>query len=253
MDEQEEYEYERNNERKFIVSIIIIIILLLLLFLFGTSFGYIEHRDLHISTGNVDIFDILIENNCQCPPNEPCNNQPSSCSPNRNPGQGGSSSTSNNQVGSGNEQEPEEEPKEGVEVFDDDTYYGVDTKLNIFKNTYYEVVENKIAPLSENSYQFVIRNNNNFNITYSIKAIETNDFNIKMRYRLRQSDKFLIGSADEWVTADEIEQFNRTLPSKEYDVYILDWKWFEGENDTEVGMDIDAYYKLNMEIKATEY
>ena len=45
----------------------------------------------------------------------------------------------------------------------------------------YHVLNGVIAPASENSYQFVIRNHNKFNIKYSLEFIEENKYNINMK------------------------------------------------------------------------
>ena len=87
---------------------------------------------------------------------------------------------------------------EGVEVFDEKTAYSKKTTLDIFNSSTYYVADNKIAPASENSYQFVIRNNNDFNIEYDLDMIEENKYNINMKYRLKLNGVYVAGSDEEW-------------------------------------------------------
>ncbi len=158
----------------------------------------------------------------------------------------------NNEGNSGNNGNNDDNTENKVVVYDSDTEYSSNTPLNIFTQTAYYVVEDKIAPTSENTYQFVIKNSNNFNIKYNIQAMETNKYNINMKYRLKQNGDYVLGNDNEYVTADEIEQYNIGLAGNTYDVYTLDWKWFESSNDTEIGEDISSYYKLNLKVTAIE-
>ncbi len=228
---------ERKSERNFIVMLLILIALIIIIFLLVRNLGFIDHKP-RIPTGNVDIFDIIFkkdcDNNCDC--NCTCNNSDGSISV------GGSG---------GNQTVPED--KDGIEVFDKETEYSQDTQLHIFTNTAYYVVDNKIAPASENSYQFVIRNNNEFNIRYNLDLFEENKYNINMKYRLKLNGVYVAGNDDEWLTYDELQQENIGLAANTYDVYTLDWKWIEGSNDTEVGTNINSNYKLELKITASGY
>ncbi len=224
---EDQLKQEQKHERNFIAYIITALLVIILLFLLNMSLGYIEHKPL-IPTGNVDIFDIIFKKDCD---NE-CN-----CNNGGNPNKGSSGSPS----------------EDSVEVFDEQIEYSQNTKLHIFTNTAYYVVNNKIAPSSSNSYQFVIRNNNEFNIKYDLDLLEENKYNINMKYRLKLNGVYVAGSDDEWLTYDELKQENIGLAANTYDVYALDWKWFEGSNDTEVGTNIDSNYKLELKITASGY
>ena len=220
---------EKKNEKNFIVMLLILIALIIIIFLLVRSLGFIDHRP-RIPTGNIDIFDIIFKKDCD----NNCNCSDGTTSV------GGSGSESN-------------EDKDGVEVFERQIEYSQDTQLHIFTNTAYYVVDNKIAPASENSYQFVIRNNNEFNIKYDLDLLEDNKYNINMKYRLKLNGVYVAGNDDKWLTYDELKQENIALAANTYDVYTLDWKWFEGSNDTEVGTNINSNYKLDLRITASEY
>ena len=237
--EETREEKQNRKERLFLIIILIIITIFVIIYLLISYFGRIEHKP-KIPTGNVDIFEIIFGGNCvnSCKCNN-CNNSNICCDYCKN---NCSCYSQNTESGIGNK----------VTVYDGDTEYSSNTPLNIFTQTAYYVVEDKIAPTSENTYQFVIRNRNDFNIRYSLKAEETNIYNINMKYRLKRNGYYVVGNDNKYVTADEIEQYNIQLADNTYDVYTLDWKWFEGSNDTEIGEDISSYYKLNLEVTANQ-
>ena len=260
---------EKKNEIFFILMFLIIIILIITIFLLVRNLGFINDKP-KIPTGNIDIFDIIFEqnNNCNCNCDScnknncnnctdlnkcisnNCNNNNYSSSNynNNNSNNNGNNSNSGN---NGNEiSQPDKES--GIEVFDKETEYSKNTTLNIFTNTTYYVVDDKIAPLTENSYQFIIRNHNDFNIKYNLELNEENFNKINMKYRLKLNDEYVSGDNETWLTYDELKQDSIVLSANNYDVYTLDWKWFESENDTEVGTSINSDYKLKLKITAFE-
>lgn len=227
---------ENNKEKKIVLWILLLILIIIIIFLLIRSFGRIDHNYL-IPTGNVDIFDINFgKDNCNCA----CNNCNYSCSNNSKPVNG--EVTNNNDS---------DDKSNDVIVYDKDLVYSNNTKLNIFTQTSYHIVNDKIAPTSENSYQFVIRNNNDFNIKYNLEMIETNKYNINMKFRLKLNGKYVVGSDGKYVTASELNQYDMFLAGNKYDVYTLDWKWFESSNDTEIGTNIKSNYKLDLKITAS--
>lgn len=243
---------ESKKEKYIIIVLLILIILLIVVSFFVRYLGRINNK-LQIPTGNVDIFDIVFcknnccGDNCNCKfcqsdnENIICNN----CNTNYNNCNNASNSINNNASS--------EDVISGIIVYDEENKYSENTPLNIFTQTTYYVLKDKIAPESKNSYQFVIRNNNNFNIKYNLEMIEDNKYNINMKYRLKLNGKYVAGNDKEYVTAEELKQYTIGLSSKTYDVYTLDWKWIESDNDTEIGKDINAKYKLNLKISASQY
>ena len=134
-------------------------------------------------------------------------------------------------------------------VYDD--YKIWDNKdLRIFSNPAFEY-KNIIAPGSYNSYAFVIRNNNDFDIVTDIVFKETNAKNINMQYKLKNDGEFLLGSTDNYVSIKDRVIQNVELPANSYKSYILDWKWLDSSNDAEVGFDANSIYKLSIAIRAT--
>ena len=140
-------------------------------------------------------------------------------------------------------------PDGEVEVYDNDkdpvTWNGSDN-LNIFSNSIYNI-DGVIAPESENTYQFVVRNNTKYKIKYSIDFIETNDYHINMKYKLKKNDSYIINS---YSKPNSLAVKDYVLNSGENDTYYLDWKWISNNNDTEIGSNPEAIYKLKIEVKA---
>ena len=241
------------TERKIILTTICIIIIVLLLFFLIRHLGLINAM---IPMGNVDIFDInFIEKDGEDATSEGSENSTNSNSNNS----GDTASQENFQVSISESynlgEEKTSDETNSLVVYDKDTQYTNKTKLKIFENKSYFVRDDKIAPGSENSYQFIVRNNNDFAITYSFEMQEDNQYGINMKYRLKCNGEYIIGNDDRWVTADELSQKNINIPNKSYNTYTLDWKWFEGDNktDTEIGKNIDANYSLNIEFFANRY
>lgn len=209
-----------NNTKKIVVIILLLLIIFILLYLLIHNFGNIENRGPLVPTGNVDIFEI----DCNC---DNCDKDVFK-----------EDDTNKNKL---------EQPKDIV-VFDDYKIWD-NKKLRIFSNPAYEY-ESMIAPGSMNSYAFVIRNNNNFDVVVDIGFKEENDKNINMQYKVRNNGSYLIGNRDnyELIEGKKITQIK--LPAKSQKPYILDWKWIDSDNDTEIGLDADANYKLSIIIEA---
>ena len=136
-----------------------------------------------------------------------------------------------------------------VETYDEEkdpiTWNGADD-LKIFTNSIYNL-DGFLAPESENTYQFVVRNNTKYKIKYNIDFVETNKNNINMQYKLKKNDTYIISN---YTRSNNLNVPEFTLKSGESDTYYLDWKWISSSNDTEIGSDLDAIYKLQIEVKA---
>lgn len=213
-----ERENNQSRKRKLVIIILIIIILLLLYFLIH-KFGNIYHHGLGTPTGNVDIFEIGC--NCNC-----CDKDVFS------------------------EDDINKSKIEDILVYD--KYKVWDNKeLRIFENPAYEY-RSVIAPGSYNSYTYVIRNNNEFPVIIDITFVEDNPKNINMQYKLSNKGKYLIGNNTNYVSLDDNKKITGIyLPAKSQLSYILDWKWIDSDNDTEIGFDITSNYKLSINIGAT--
>ena len=135
------------------------------------------------------------------------------------------------------------------EVYDADhtpiTWNGA-SDLKIFSKSAH-TMEGKVAPESSNVYQFVVKNDTPYNLKYEIKFIETNNYNINMKYKLKKNDTYLI---DHYVSASELNVNNVLINSGYNDTFYLEWKWISSSNDNNIGSNPEAYYGLKIEINA---
>ena len=230
----------KEERKKKVIKFAGIVIVILLIILMH-SCSQIDKINELIPTGNIDIYDINIDNSCDCECD--CDKE----IPEEN-------KKSSSQISKNTDEVVEETPEEelpGAKILDSDVgVYKNTTKLNIFTNPAYEF-KDVIAPLSSNVYQFVVRNNNEFNIKYRLIMNEINEYHINMKYRLKLDGKYVKGDSDEWVTYDELELEDLKLVSYGRNVYQLEWKWFESDDDTYIGT-IDADYKLTISFDGVE-
>lgn len=219
------------SKKKFVIVVTLLLILFfIIIFLLLKYIGKINDNEL-IPTGNIDIFDINKCPTCNCKDNN-CDN--------------------NNETNINTSENKEHDDSYGVFAYDDEVIFNENVNLNIFKQTSYYVKKDRIAPNSYNSYQFVIRNSTDVFITYNLDFIEDNKYNINMKYRLKRNGSYVVGNEEEYVTAKELSQYNINLDINNYDVYMLDWKWFSSPNDTEIGSNIDSHYGLSIKLLAEE-
>lgn len=136
-----------------------------------------------------------------------------------------------------------------VNVFDEDKdpiEWNGSNDLQIFSKSIYNV-DGFLAPESQNTYQFIVRNDTNYRIKYGIKFNETNYFDINMKYKLKKNDTYLIS---EYSKANILTVTEFYLDPGESDTYYLDWKWISSSNDMEIGTNPSASYGLQIEVKA---
>ena len=203
-----------NSKRTMIILILIIIIIILLYFLFR-KFGNINNQGIMVPTGNVDMFEI----DCSC-----------NCDKN-----------AFNELN-----DDKNNPNKGLIVEDKHAVWS-NKELRIFSNPAYEY-KDIIAPGSKNSYAFVIRNNNAFDVVVDIIMTEENPYNVNMKYKLKHLGNYLVGTSTKYDDVSKLKVEHVVIKSQESKSYILDWKWEHSNNDTEVGTSIGAKYKLNIKI-----
>ena len=127
------------------------------------------------------------------------------------------------------------------------------TNLNIFTDSKkISKVNGKIAPESTGIYVFNVNNKTKYNLKYNISFIESNEYSINMKYKLKKGNTYLV---DQYVSYDQLNINNMTLNSNKTDVYYLEWKWVgdNDNNDTTIGMsakDGDINYSLKINIEA---
>lgn len=209
-----------------LMCIIVIILYLLIL-----NLGYIKNNKGLTPTGNVDIFEI----DCKC------ESQDNKCDNNEKP-----VLKEDNNL----EIDKNKLHKNGLIVSDNYSMWG-NEKVRIFSNPSYEYTS-KIAPGAFNSYTFVIKNNNNFDVIVDFEMIEDNPYKVNMKYKLRSKDNYLVGDINHYEDISKLQLKNIKIKAYESVPYILDWKWIDSENDTEIGEKIEANYKLTINVGANQ-
>ena len=127
------------------------------------------------------------------------------------------------------------------------------TNLNIFTDSKkISKVNGKIAPESTGIYVFNVNNKTKYNLKYNISFIESNEYSINMKYKLKKGNTYLV---DRYVSYEQLNINDMLLNSNKTDVYSLEWKWVgdNDNNDTTIGMsakDGDINYSLKINIEA---
>lgn len=208
------------NKKIKALNLFFCILLIFLIYLLIHQFGLINDKKNKVPTGNVDIIDIDGDNITNDINENPNNNIDKN-------------KLDNNFI-----------------VKDNYTIWS-NKRLRIFSNQAYEYFS-KIAPGVSNSYDFVIKNNNDFPVLVDISMKEVNPYSINMEYKLRSENSFLAGSSFKYVSVKELSQKNIYLKAHSSKLYSLDWKWIDSDNDTEIGEAVNANYKLLVYVGANQ-
>ena len=245
----------KQRRYKIWIIIFLITIIVILMYLLTKNVGYIYNGKTANSTGNVDIFDITIDNvnkNTKDKTNQEneINNKSSyiknELTNNNNDNNNIKNNVINNTIT--NDDIDKDKPNNEIEIKDQyDVWYN--KKARIFSNPAYEF-KSKIAPGTSNMYRFIIKNNNDFDIIVNISMLEENPYNINMRYKLKSDNNYIVGDKQSYKKASELNIENIEIKSNESKEYNLEWKWIDSENDTKIGETIDANYKLTIDVEA---
>jgi len=139
-------------------------------------------------------------------------------------------------------------PKPGFEASDDSTVWATDTKVDIFRISYVngeqlvtvqgENGEKVIAPGTENSYTFKLKNTGNVPVDYKVEVnayFTPADIEIPIVARLNRYDgKWIVGGREEYEKIPSLDSAwdEASLGAGKYTYYTLDWMWpFESGND----------------------
>ncbi len=138
--------------------------------------------------------------------------------------------------------------KELMITNDYDTYYlkssNINNNADIFKNAEFDG-ENIIAPGSTGKYYFNVGNNTKDPLKYKLLFEENNKYNIDIKYKLKKNNKFII---ENWTSVKDLVFKEYRLDNAKYDVYELEWKWFDSDNDSKVSD--DSFYNININIQS---
>ena len=132
-----------------------------------------------------------------------------------------------------------------LSITDNYGYWDNKQKLRIFENPAFNY-DTMFAPESSNGYQFVVKNKTNYIVKYQMRFVEENNNHINMKYKLKKNNKYI---KEDYSNYNELNQENIILEPNTQENYYLDWKWISNYNDTEIGHDIQSYYKLSIEVE----
>lgn len=149
--------------------------------------------------------------------------------------------------------------KPEVVISDKEIEWESNSDINIFSTEYVNenneiVVQSKeknniVAPGTEDSYSFSIKNKGNMAINYKLTidskfAINNQNLDINslpIIIRIKKNNEYCLGTDSKWVPIKELENFvnQGTLGINSYSTYDINWKW-EYENseidDTKLGI-----------------
>lgn len=240
-----------------ILIIMLMLIIVIVLYLLILNLGYIKNHGVLTPTGNVDIFEI----DCNCK-DDNCNNDDGNGNNdnNNNININGTNTVSKEDIssnkkpvsGESDSKVDKDKPDiKGIFVSDNYSMWG-NHEVRIFSNPAYEYTS-KIAPGSSNSYTFVIKNNIDYDVLVDLEMLEENPYKVNMKYKLRSKGKYLAGNDKTYVDISELQLKNVKIKAHQSVSYILDWKWIDSANDTEIGeKKIDANYKLTINVGANQ-
>ena len=118
--------------------------------------------------------------------------------------------------------------EENVDIFNDPTLGGA--KI--------------IYPGRSGAYYFYIENTNDYTLTCSMSFKEGNLEDINMMYKIRFANATNQNSP--WLDIDEIDHTNITISPNSKLLCVLEWKWIDADNDTEIGERGLATYTIHI-------
>lgn len=161
------------------------------------------------------------------------------------------SNDGNNQNNNNNNQTPVIVDREArLRILQGTTEWNELKELDIFEHSAIHVATGKIAPGVEGTYTYTVENPGELDMLYNIAVSEDNPYKVNMVFKLKRNGNFVAGNDNEWVKVDQLTQENIKIATGSTDIYTLDWKWEDSENDTEIGKTEDAYYKIQLQADA---
>lgn len=123
--------------------------------------------------------------------------------------------------------------------------------LNIFNNYYFNG-NSIIAPNIRGKYNFTVENYKDTKILYNIKFMEENVYNINMVYKLKKNGLYIAGDEQTYVKYTDLNTEDILIDEHKKDIFTLEWKWQDSDNDTQIGETQGANYKMNIKVNASE-
>ena len=153
-----------------------------------------------------------------------------------------------------NTEETEEIPVDGIikliEKSSNKTWEQLE-ELKIFESDFYDThYSKKIAPGFFGEYEFIVENNWNKPVKYTLKFEEENKDKINLVYKLKNGENYILGNEAQAVYLSGVKLDAVTIPAKSRTVYKLFWKWEDTDYDTELGLEATAKYKISIGLDA---
>lgn len=123
-------------------------------------------------------------------------------------------------------------------------------ELNVFDRSHRHVVDGKIAPGVQDTYVYTVECYGDYKMLYNMAFSDDNPLKVNMIYKLRRNGEYVAGDENTWVTVEELTQKGMTIAPGTIDVFILDWRWKDADNDTEIGETEGAKYIINVKADA---
>ena len=179
-------------------------------------------------------------------------------------GSGGNSPDGNNPGGNGSDNEGPGGSQSGddgnddivdnsdrFKIFEGDKEWNDLKQLDIFKNSYFKN-QSKIAPGVHGSYNFTVENFSDATIKYDAIFSEENPYNINMVFKLKVNGNYVAGDSSNWVDYAELNRTGALINAQTKDLYTIEWKWEDAQNDTEVGTTYGSYYRMRIQVNAED-
>ena len=101
-----------------------------------------------------------------------------------------------------------------------------------------------IYPGRQSAYYFYIENTNDYTLTCSMSFDEVNLEDINMMYKIRFANA--TNQNTPWFDIDEMDHTNITVSPNSKLLCVLEWKWIDADNDTEIGERGLATYTIHI-------
>lgn len=155
----------------------------------------------------------------------------------------------NNQNGTNSNQNNNQQPivideNARIRLLENSTDWKDLIELDIFNTNYSCVKEGKIAPGVQGTYVYTVENYGEKRMVYDMKFTDENPYKINLIYKLKRNGQYVAGNEENWVRTTDMDLSDLKIDAKTSDIFTIEWRWEDAENDTEIGETEGAYYKL---------
>ena len=132
---------------------------------------------------------------------------------------------------------------------EDGTEWSEERNLPVFENERFG--DSVIAPGMSGTYRFMLRNENEDSLDFSLLFSETNAYEIGLCYKLKRDGVYLAGAEDAYVSVSELGRSDMTIEPESASLFELEWYWAHNDPiDTTAGEN-DADYTLYIRFDAS--